>query len=308
MELIEKKQIRDQILADQANSGLTKSEYAEKRLGLNKSWMSHLDTKWDIPGVIGDDTWSRLKKYITGRSAYKCIATRNYIDIVHTCDRALQSKRALSIIGEGGYGKTKSLELHKEKLESEKIKVYYLDAKGITTRKRLVVALLVACGCYKEGIISNQLEILRSFLMGKDALVMIDEASALEGTKVTYLKDILTALRGVCGVVVAGTPYLLKNLERGAAKDRFLYSETRDRFFSLATILHAPEDSEAEAIFRINGIDGKWLKILMGEMRGEHLQQFYWRNKPTFRGIEDAITLVRIAMTKEREISYLMEV
>jgi len=308
MEITEKKQIRDQILADQANSGLTKSEYAEKRLGLNKSWMSHLDTKYDVPGVIGDDTWSRLKKYITGRNSYKCIATRNYIDVVHTCDRALASKRALMIVGEGGYGKTKALELHKEKLEQEKIKVYYLDAKGITTRKRLIVALMHSIGCYKEGIISAQLDIIRDYLMGKDALVMIDEASALEGTKVTYLKDIMTTLRGVCGLIIAGVPYLMKNIDRGASKDRFLFSETRDRLFMLPTILHAPEDSEAEAIFRVNGIDGKWLRILMGEVKGEHLKQFYWRNKPTFRGIEDAINMVRIAQAEERKIEYLQEV
>ncbi len=270
--------------------------------------MSHLDTKWDVPGVIGDDTWSRLKKYINGRNAYKHVATRNYIDVVRTCDRAIQSKRALMIVGEGGYGKTCALLLHKEKLESEKKKVYYFDCSGTNTRKRLIVGLMKEVGCYKEGIISSQLALLREYLLGKESLVIIDEVSALEGSKVTFLKDVMTALRGVCGLILSGTPYLLKNIERGANKDRFLFSETRDRIFMLPTVLHAPEDSEAEAIFRVNGIEGKWLRVMMGEMRGEHLQQFYWRNKPTFRGIADAIDMVRIAQAEERKIEYLQAI
>lgn len=308
MEINEKKQIRDQILRDQASSGLTKAEYAEKRLNLHKSWMSHLDTKWDIPGIIGDDTWIKLQKYISDKTRYKHIATRNYIEVVKTCDRALQSKRALMIVGEGGFGKTCSLQLHKERLESEKNKVYYFDCSGITTRKRLIVGLMIECGCYKEGIIANQVSRLREHLMGKNALLIIDECSALEGHKVTFIKDVMTALRGVCGLVLSGTPYLLKNIERGARHDRYLFSETKDRIFMLPTILHAPEDSEAEAIFRANGIEGKWLKILMGDIKGEHLKQFYWRNKPTFRGIADSIELVRIAQMQERKIEFLQEV
>ena len=303
-----KKHIRDKILDECANSGLSKTEFAEKRLGIHKSWLSHLENKWDVPGVIGNDTWLLLEKHVVARTAYKGIATHNYIDVVRTCDRAYQSKRALIVIGEGGYGKTWALLSHKEKMEQEKKKVYYFDCSGITTRKKLTVGIMTAVGCYKEGTIANQLRMMADYLKGRNALLIIDETSALEGAKVTFLKDVMTVLRGVCGIILSGTPYLLKNIERGARNDRFLFSETKDRIFMIPTLLRAPEDDEAEAIFKVNGIEGKWLKILMGDLRGEHLKHFYWRNKPTFRGIADAIDMVRIAQMEERTINYLQEV
>ena len=64
----------------------------------------------------------------------------------------------------------------------------------------------------------------------------------------------MTAFKDLCGIVFAGTPYFINNLNRGAIRDRHLFSETRDRLFMLPEQLQKPTEEEALAIFKANGI------------------------------------------------------
>ena len=174
--------------------------------------------------------------------------------------------------------------------------VYYEAQKG--TSKQFIAGLMEAFGCYRAGTMAAQIDEMRSFAMRQDMVVLIDEVSKLEGHLVTVIKDVMTALHGVCGIVLAGTPYFMKNLTRGAHRDRHLFSETKDRLFYITYSLEPPTEQDAEQIFVANGINDKpTLDILLNRIgdraKKEALRSRSWLAKPTFRGIADCIDTIK---------------
>lgn len=297
---IEQKQaLRDQIIAMFEASGLSANEFATKRLNFtNGSKFSHIRNSWDKTGMVGQDTWEAIEKYIEASSNYKIVATANLKKVFEACEMAYNLKKFIPIIGNGGYGKTIGLEKYKEYVERNKrFKVVYFEAtKG--TQKQFITGLMEAMGCYEHGTIAAQIEVMRKFAMKQNMLVEIDEVSKLEGASVTVLKDVMTAFLDVCGIVMAGTPYFFKNLLRGSNRDRHLFSETKDRLFYINFTLNAPTEEEAEEIFKVNGItDRETLNILLNKIsdpkKRQALKSRSWLAKQSFRGVRDCIDMIR---------------
>lgn len=279
-------------------SGLSNNKFAKERLGFDGSRLSHVLNSHDKPGMVGEETYKIIEKYIQQKRGHKLVATRNLLKVFEVCERAYKYSSTMVVLGEGGYGKTAALQKFKEDAEEKKrFKVYYFDASMVTTRKQFLVQFLTLLGCYKPGTIVRQISILREAVRKQDCLIIIDEASAFEGKKVTVLKDIMTAIRGICGMVLAGTPYFMENLNKGASRDKHLFSETKDRLFLLPEKLQAPTEKEAQAIFEANGVHGEALEIVMG--KHPDLIKNSYKAKLTFRGITDCITTIKIATAKK---------
>jgi hypothetical protein len=295
----QKKALRDTIIGMQEASGLSGNEFATKRLSFtNGSKFSHVKNNWDKPGMVGQDTWEAIEKYIESASRYKIVATTNLKKVFEACEMAYNLKKFIPIIGNGGFGKTIGLEKYKEQVERNKrFKVVYFEAtKG--TQKQFITGLMEAMGCYQHGTMAAQIEVMRAYAMKQDMLIMIDEVSKLEGHNVTVLKDVMTAMLDVCGIAMAGTPYFFKNLLRGSNRDRHLFSETKDRLFYITFELGAPTETEAEEIFKANSItDKETLNILLNRIgdpkKRQALKSRSWLAKQTFRGIRDCVDMVR---------------
>ena len=292
----QKKEMRDRIVALQENSGLSGNEFAVKRLGFsNGSKFSHVRNNYDKPGMVGQETWEIIDKYIQKAESYKGVPTQNLRKVWETCERAYALKKPMAVVGEGGLGKTFALEKYKEYIESQrKFRVVYFDASMVKTNKQFVAGLMRALDCYKPGTMSAQILEMREFAKKQDMLVCIDEVSSMKGPNVTITKDIMTAFRDICGIVMAGAPYFINNLNKGAIRDSHLFSETRDRLFMLPEKLSRPTAEEAEAIFRANGINNEEdLDIVLG--RRPEFKSHSWLAKKTFRGIRDCIDTLRMA-------------
>ena len=293
----QKKELRDKIVAMQEASGLSQNAFAEKKLGFPPKCgkLSHVANNWDKPGLVGIATWEAIEKYIAKNKGYHGIATENLKKIWETCERAHELKRPMVVIGEGGLGKTFAIEKYKERNEREKrFKVVYFDASMTRTNKQFIAGLMTALDCYTPGTISAQLLKMRVAVQKQDVLVCIDEVSSMEGHNITIIKDVMTALKDLCGIVFTGTPYFINNLNRGALRDRHLFSETRDRLFMLPERLERPTDIEAEAIFKANGInDRSTLDILLG--RNQKMMKYSYQAKRTFRGVKDCIDMISMA-------------
>ena len=292
----QKKDLRDRIIALQEQSGLSGNQFAVERLGFsNGSKFSHIRNNWDKPGMVGTDTWEEIEKYIQKTENYKGVPTSNLKKVWETCERAYSLKKPMAVVGEGGLGKTFAFEKYKEHIERQRrFRVVYFDASMVKTNKQCIAGIMKAMDSYKPGTMSAQLEEMRNYTMSKDMLICIDEVSAMEGHNVTIIKDVMTAFKDICGIVFGGTPYFINNLNKGAIRDRHLFSETRDRLFMLPEQLHKPTEEEAEAIFRANGIVSKEeLDIVLG--RKPEFKQHSWLAKKTFRGIRDCIDLIKMA-------------
>jgi len=295
----QKKAMRDTIIAMQENSGLSGNEFATKTLGFTSgSKFSHIRNNWDKPGMVGQETWEAIEKHIEKHQQYRGVPTSNFKKVWETCQRAYSLKKPMAVIGDGGLGKTFALEKFKEYTESQRaFKVVYFDASMVKTNKQFVAGLMKALDCYHPGSMSSQLQDMRLYASKQDMLICIDEVSAMEGHNVTITKDVMTAFKDMCGIVFAGTPYFINNLNKGAIRNRHLFSETRDRLFMLPEILERPTDEEAELVFKANGITSKdMLDIVMG--RNKKMQKYSYLGKRTYRGIKDCIDLVRISDMK----------
>jgi Uncharacterized ATPase, putative transposase len=296
----QKKALRDQIIALQEASGLSGNEFATKKLGFTSgSKLSHVRNGWDKDGLVGVDTWEVIEKYIAKQMGYRGVPTENFKKVWKTCQRSYELKKPMAVVGEGGLGKTFALEKYKEHIEAQRAhKVIYFDASMVKTNKQFISGLMRALDCYKPGTISDQIQIMREYVTKQNMLLCIDEVSAMEGHNITIIKDIMTAFKDLCGIVFAGTPYFMKNLNRGAQRDRHLFSETRDRLFMLPEMLDIPTEDDAEAIFRANGITDKaTLDILMG--RNKRMLKYSYTAKRTYRGIRDCIDTIRIALNEQ---------
>ncbi|MEI8086937.1 MAG: ATP-binding protein [Paludibacter sp.] len=294
----QKQTLRDRIIAAQEASGLSGNEFATKRLGFtNGSKFSHIRNNWDKPGMVGAESWEVIEKYLDASNRYKGVATANLRKVWESCERAYELKKAIPVIGDSGLGKTFALESYKRHIEAEqRFKVVYFDASMIRTNKQFIGGLMIALDCYKIGTISSQLIEMRAQVTKQNVLICIDEVSSLEGHNITIIKDIMTAFKDLCGVVFSGTPYFINNLNKGASRDRHLFSETRDRLFMLPEYLEKPTEREAEEIFTANGItDKSTLDIVMGRSKHKALITRSWLAKKTFRGISDCIDLIRVA-------------
>ena len=294
--LEQKKQLRDKLIALQEASGLSGNNFATKRLGFsNGSKFSHVRNSYDKAGMVGNDTWEVIEKYIDKSEGYKGVATSNLQKVWNTCERAYTLKKAMAVIGEGGYGKTFALERYQEYNDRNgRFNVIVFDASETKTRKQFITGLLEVLGSCKPGTIAAQLRYLREAVMTRDILLCIDEVSSLKDCHVVIIKDVMTALKDLCGIVFTGTPYFMNNLNNGALRNRHLFSETRDRLFMLPELLEQPCDVEALAIFKANGITEKEdLDIVMG--REKRFLSHSWLVKKTFRGIRDCIDTIRMA-------------
>lgn len=297
----QKKRLRDQIIAIQEASGLSANNFATTRLGFsNGSKFSHVRNNWDQAGMVGNDTWDIIERYIERSQNYKFVATENLKKIWNICERAHLLKKAIPAIGNGGYGKTSSLELYLQyNQKNKRFKVILFDASETKTQKQLIVGLLEALDAYEPGTISTQIRKLREAAHRRgDFLLCIDEASSLKDHNIVIIKDVADALSGICGIVITGTPYFINNLNNGAVRNRHLFSETRDRLFMIPELLEQPTDEEALKIFNANGItENDQLDVVMG--RRKEFFSHSWLVKKTFRGISDCIDMVRMAELPE---------
>ncbi|MCT4590544.1 MAG: ATP-binding protein [Carboxylicivirga sp.] len=292
----QKQQLRDKIIALQEASGLSGNNFAVQRLGFsNGSKFSHVRNNWDKNGMVGVDTWELIEKYIAKSEDYTGVPTANLKKVWETCERAYSLKKAMAVVGEGGYGKTFALEKYQEYNERNKrFKVVYFDASMVKTNKQFIAGLMHALDCHKPGTMAAQLLVMREFVAKKDILIAIDEVSSLESHNITIIKDVMTAFKDLVGIVFAGTPYFINNLNRGAIRDRHLFSETRDRLFMLPEQLNKPTEDEALAIFKANGItSNEELDIVMGRI--EAAKSHSWLAKRTFRGIKDCIDMIKMS-------------
>jgi hypothetical protein len=292
----QKQELRNKIIALQGASGLSGNHFATQRLGFsNGSKFSHVRNNWDKNGMVGNETWEIIEKYIEKNEGYKGVATANLKKVWQTCERAYNLKKPMAVVGEGGLGKTFAIEKYKIYVESkQRFQVVHFDASETKTTKQFLVGLLEALGCHKTGTIAAQLRILREHVVKKDMLLVIDEVSSLQNHHVVIIKDVMTALKDKCGIVFTGTPYFINNLNKGAIKDRHLFSETRDRLFMLPEVLEKPTQAEALAVFNANGVtDPELLEIVLGKK--PEFKKHSWLAKQSYRGIKDCIDMLAMS-------------
>ena len=318
--LEKKEHLKNEIKRLIKESGLSDNNFAKDMLGFtNGSKLNHVLNRWNEKGVVGNATWQTIERYINFsqrfKGIYKYVATKNVIDICKACETAYQIKVNYPVIGNCGKSKTTGLTLYKNEIEKQnRFRVIYFNAQFCETAKQFICGLLDAAGCPKVGTIANQFLHLRESLKNEDCLVLIDEISALKASNIVVVKLLTSALKDICGTVLAGTQYFWDTIDKGVEKDKHLFRECKDRLYKYPLHLnnHTTKE-EAEKILEANGITGVYLEFALGtckyedytEEEAEILKKYCWTNaEESLRGVEHSIKALQWAQSGNLKIPF----
>lgn len=206
----------------------------------------------------------------------KLIETSNFKTIKETCLEALKYSRMTAIIGEPGYGKTKSL----ENFARNNKNVYMITVKKTMSSKNLYTAILEQAGwtnVYKESTIYNIIESIGYYLKetGGNHLIIVDEAGKLSHKNLLLLHDLRDSTAKNTGVVIAGPQYFETNLY-SMEKKRIEGIQEVVRRISAWIHLERPSLSEKREVCKIYGIKNQ---SIISELvnNSEHLSELYFQ-------------------------------
>lgn len=191
---------------------------------------------------------------ITNPPAELLIETSSLKTVVENCRDALEYNRMIAIIGDPGFGKTKSLDYFK----SNNSNVYYIAVEKSMTARQFHIELMKCLGFTNLLGGSNLNTLIKSITFHlnqskKRNLIIIDEAGKFTANQLLYLHEIRDNTTRNTGIVLSGPPYFKKNLESWKFSERQGIPELYRRIQSWI-FLNPPTFKEKMTICNENGI------------------------------------------------------
>jgi DNA transposition AAA+ family ATPase len=158
--------------------------------------------------------------------------------ITKVCQDARDNCRMLAVSGYTGAGKTTTLKRQEAKMPG----TYYVLATALMNQVQLLTEICRACGVEGGG---NKMEmigaIIKALNSAPDALLIIDDAGKLNDANMRLIQIIYDRTEGACGIVLAGTEYLKKHIEKRARVDAMGFRELKRRIGYWLTELPTPD-------------------------------------------------------------------
>jgi DNA transposition AAA+ family ATPase len=178
-----------------------------------------------LAGVLRLDTW-KLRDTIPHRL------------ITKLCQDARENCRMLAVSGYTGAGKTTSLKHQEAKMPG----TYYVLGTALMNQVQLLTEICRACGVEGGG---NKMEmvgaIIKALNSSPNALLIIDDAGKLNDQNMRLIQIIYDRTEGACGIVLSGTEYLKKHIEKRARVDAMGFRELKRRVGFWLTELPTPD-------------------------------------------------------------------
>jgi DNA transposition AAA+ family ATPase len=192
-------------------------------IGVNAGVLSFVkNAKWEN---LSDEMIARLRAYFR-LNDWKLRATPNFLKIKALCEDAKANSRFLAIGGYTGAGKTIGLRRFCDTNED----AFYVLATAVMTRRGLIDAILQAMSLIEGGTIEDKLRKITDKLNRCiNAVLVIDDAGKLSDSCMQLLQIIYDMTEHNAGIVVAGTEFLKKSIDKKAAKDKLGYRELKRR-------------------------------------------------------------------------------
>jgi len=206
--------------------------------------------KWDL---IADKMWRKVGASVNYQgSEWKAAQTRDFRDLTTLLGVAQSDGITIGVADDAGRGKTFAMQ-HYANNNGE---VYYIQCADFWTKKFFLETMYRTLGMEPEVLTSVQLasSIINELRKRNKPLVIIDEVDKLRDTTLMFFIELYNKLDGVCGFFLAGAPFLRKQIERGAQRDKRGYREILSRVGRRFISLKGANEKDVAAICMANGV------------------------------------------------------
>lgn len=160
-------------------------------------------------------------------------------------------KRCLAIVGGTGQGKTTSLEFYKSKNETN---CFYVHCNVLMNKNDFLTEILLAMGEETSGKVIEKLKrICKVLVRTENAILILDDFGKVKDSIFQMLQLIYDETKDRAGIVIAGTEYLKKYVEKMCSKDKLGFREMNRRI-GLWKELNNLSQKEAKSIAKNRGI------------------------------------------------------
>jgi DNA transposition AAA+ family ATPase len=168
---------------------------------------------------IADKWWLKLASFVgfsADRKSWKTVQTRQMVHMMPAVLYAKETQSAITLVGPTGVGKSYLIDLFAQKKPKHTYRITVSSIHSVwdilnDLSHQLNVELLKSRAARLKKIIIKLREIK---LSGGSPLIIIDEAENLELPALKMLKGIYDGLNTYAGIVLIGTPQLLKKIDR----------------------------------------------------------------------------------------------
>lgn len=238
--------------------GISQNELA-KRVGVSASTL--INVKRGEGESLSDKMVNKLRAYFRIDN-WNVRNTHNFAMISQLCEDAQVNQRFLAVAGFTGAGKTTALQYY----QKNNAEVYYVLANVLHTKRTFITAIQKAMGLNEGGSIHHQVSsIINKLNAGNRPLLIVDDAGKLSQTCMRMMQIIYDNTEHNAGIILSGTEYLKKNIDRAASKDIMGFRELRRRI-AYWQPLERPSKGIVLRICSDYGIEDKGaVKYIMGK-------------------------------------------
>lgn len=261
--------LKKQITADLRNyiatiAGGSANKASKMLKGISNGYISlMLNEKWES---LSDEAWRNLQKQVSTSNEWQIVETRGYMFLNALFTDARMYANTFGIIGNTGYGKTKTSECINQP------NVFVIGSNEYFTGKTFLEELLRLMGKNGYGMpVSAMMSLIIATLRKLDnPLIIIDEADKLNDKVLYFFISLYNALEGKCGLIIIATPYLKRKIDDGVLKNKKGYQEIYSRIGRNFLEVPRPNKSDITRIIKVNGItDPETINSIYNQSEGD---------------------------------------
>lgn len=204
---------------------------------------------------ISEQMWINVGKQIGwGIKQIELVETQDVRTLIEFFSIAREEGANFAITGRPGSGKTFVAEWYAS--QNRKQPVYHIACAEYWNKKMFLSAILDKMGISNTGFgVGEMMTTIVSHLRRQyQPLLIIDEIDKVSDNVLYFYITLYNELKGLCGIVMLGTDYLTKRIQRGVLKNTKGFKEIFSRLGSKFITLDSTDRKEVTEICMAHGI------------------------------------------------------
>lgn len=225
-------------------------------------------------GSVSDEMWRNISAQIdtAEESGWQTVETGPFAVITETLEDAQRNSIVYAVVLGAGKGKTSTTKAYEAKHKKLAKNVFRLVCAGFWNKKRFLQELMRAMGLQNFGYsLGEMMDKITAHLKRTDhPLLILDEVDKLSDEILYFFITLYNEFEDRCGMVLFGTSYFQKRIERGVEINKRGYEEIYSRF--CRKFIQVPENTEDDLrrICFANGItDELTVTEIVNESEGD---------------------------------------